>query len=79
MFVGSYFTVLQDERDSNTVCCFVVSFFIFICNQDPFSMEVNRGPHGTKDNPRKVPSMFEERIVGCICEFQQAEAKTELG
>ena len=56
-----------------------ISFFIFICNQDPFSMEVNRGPHGTKDNPRKVPSMFEERIVGCICEFQQAEAKTELG
>lgn len=36
--------------------------------EDPFSMEVNRGPHGTKDNPRKVPSMFEERIVGCICE-----------
>lgn len=65
------------EIVSNAVCCLFICFFIFIRNQDPFNMEVNKGPHGTKDNPRKVPSMFEERIVGCICEFQQAEAKAE--
>ena len=37
--------------------------------QDPFNMGVNVGPWGTKDKPRLVPSMFDERIVGCICEF----------
>ena len=37
--------------------------------QDPFNMGVNVGPWGTKDKPRLVPSMFDNRIVGCICEF----------
>ena len=37
--------------------------------QDPFNMSLNEGPWGTKDKPRLVPSMYEERIVGCICEF----------
>ena len=37
--------------------------------QDPFNMSLNEGPWGTKDKPRLVPSMYEERIVGCICEL----------
>ena len=32
-------------------------------------MKVQTGPWGTKEKPQVVPSMFEERIVGCICEF----------
>jgi len=32
-------------------------------------MEVPEGPGGTRDKPTLVPSMFGERIVGCICEF----------
>jgi len=36
--------------------------------QDPFNMSLNEGPWGTKDKPRLVPSMYEERIVGCICD-----------
>lgn len=28
---------------------------------------IKRGP-GTKDCPNEVPSAFESRIVGCICE-----------
>ena len=30
-------------------------------------MKVREGPKGTKASPTMVPSMFEERIVGCIC------------
>jgi len=37
--------------------------------QDPFSMKVPEIPGGTKDKPTLVSSTFEERIVGCICEF----------
>jgi len=32
-------------------------------------MKVPVVPGGTRDKPTLVPSMFEERIVGCICEF----------
>lgn len=35
---------------------------------DPFNLSLNRGPPGTRDNPTLVPSMFDERIVGCVCE-----------
>ncbi|XP_028397322.1 cytochrome c oxidase subunit 5B, mitochondrial-like [Dendronephthya gigantea] len=37
-------------------------------DMDPFNMKVYTGPGGTKANPTKVPSMDDERIVGCICE-----------
>ncbi len=40
--------------------------------EDPFNMKVQTGPMGTKDKPRLVPSMYEERIVGCICEEDQS-------
>ncbi len=40
--------------------------------EDPFNMKVQTGPVGTKDKPRLVPSMYEERIVGCICEEDQS-------
>ena len=36
--------------------------------QDPFNMGVNKGPWGTKAKPTVVPSVFEERLVGCVCE-----------
>jgi cytochrome c oxidase subunit 5b len=35
--------------------------------EDPFNMGLNTGPWGTKDKPTLVPSMFEERLVGCVC------------
>jgi hypothetical protein len=31
-------------------------------------LKVYTGPGGSKANPTKVPSMDDERIVGCICE-----------
>ncbi|XP_071448097.1 cytochrome c oxidase subunit 5B, mitochondrial-like [Hetaerina americana] len=41
-------------------------------NDDPYDMKVfKRGP-GTKDCPTVVPSAFEARIVGCICEEDSA-------
>lgn len=37
-------------------------------NDSPFDMKVfTRGP-GTKDQPTEIPSAFDARIVGCICE-----------
>ena len=35
--------------------------------QDPFAMSVHKAVWGTKDKPTVVPSMYEERLVGCIC------------
>lgn len=32
-------------------------------------MEVQTIPGGTKDKPQSVPSMYPERIVGCICKL----------
>lgn len=38
-------------------------------NDDPFHMKaIKRGP-STKDNPTMVPSAFDARIMGCICEY----------
>ena len=37
--------------------------------KDPFGTEGYKvGPWGTSQNPRKVPSHFDSRIVGCVCE-----------
>ena len=36
--------------------------------EDPFNLGINKGPWGTKDKPKLVPSFFEERLVGCVCE-----------
>jgi len=37
-------------------------------NMDPFNLNVKKGPAGTKESPTVVPSSFDQRIVGCICE-----------
>lgn len=37
-------------------------------NDNPFDMRVyKRGP-GTKAQPNLIPSVFEKRMIGCICE-----------
>lgn len=37
-------------------------------NDDPFDMKVFKRGAGTKASPNCVPSAFEARLVGCICE-----------
>eukprot|EP00794_Sanderia_malayensis_P004901 gene4901-5548_t len=37
-------------------------------DMDPFNLNVKKGPPGTRENPTIVPSSFDQRIVGCICE-----------
>ncbi|XP_065062527.1 cytochrome c oxidase subunit 5B, mitochondrial-like [Rhopilema esculentum] len=37
-------------------------------NMDPFNLNVKKGPPGTRELPTVVPSSFDQRIVGCICE-----------
>ncbi|XP_013099742.2 cytochrome c oxidase subunit 5B, mitochondrial-like [Stomoxys calcitrans] len=36
-------------------------------NCDPYHMAVIKRGSGTKDNPTLIPSAFNGRIVGCIC------------
>lgn len=38
-------------------------------NNNPFDMKVFKRGAGTKDNPNLIPSAFEARIVGCICNY----------
>ncbi|XP_055328927.1 cytochrome c oxidase subunit 5B, mitochondrial-like [Paramacrobiotus metropolitanus] len=36
-------------------------------NEDPFQINaIKRGP-GTREQPTKVPSMLDDRIIGCVC------------
>lgn len=44
-------------------------FSLFL--QDPYGLTVKRGP-GTKDKPNLIPSAFDSRIVGCICEDESS-------
>jgi len=37
-------------------------------NEDPFEMNVKKRAKGTLDEPTLIPSMFNKRLVGCICE-----------
>ncbi|GLH08601.1 hypothetical protein R5R35_005674 [Gryllus longicercus] len=38
-------------------------------NEDPFDMKViKRSMSSTRDKPNTIPSAFESRIIGCICE-----------
>ncbi|XP_034473654.1 cytochrome c oxidase subunit 5B, mitochondrial [Drosophila innubila] len=40
-------------------------------NDNPFDMKVFKRGAGTKENPNLIPSAFDARIVGCICEEDQ--------
>lgn len=37
-------------------------------NENPFDMKVIKRGAGTKAQPNEIPSAFDARIVGCICE-----------
>lgn len=37
-------------------------------NDDPFDMKVIKRVDGGKSNPTLIPSAFDARIVGCVCE-----------
>lgn len=40
-------------------------------NDNPFDMKVfKRGP-GSKEQPNLIPSAFDARLVGCVCEEEQ--------
>lgn len=37
-------------------------------NDNPFDMKIIKRGAGTKAQPNEIPSAFDARIVGCICE-----------
>lgn len=39
-------------------------------NDDPFDMKVFKRGVGTKETPNLIPSAFDARLVGCICEYR---------
>ncbi|KAL2750117.1 hypothetical protein V1477_001613 [Vespula maculifrons] len=41
-------------------------------DDDPFNLKVTKRGPGTKDCPNLVPSAFNSRMVGCICEEDQS-------
>merc|ERR1712055_170974 len=36
--------------------------------EDPFEMTVRPRAKGTREEPNLIPSLFDQRLVGCICE-----------
>ncbi|GFG36739.1 hypothetical protein Cfor_00886 [Coptotermes formosanus] len=40
-------------------------------DSDPYGLAIKRG-EGTKDKPNLIPSAFDSRIVGCICEDESS-------
>jgi len=37
-------------------------------NEDPFEMNIKKRSKGTHDDPTLIPSMYEKRLIGCVCE-----------
>ncbi|CAG9859858.1 unnamed protein product [Phyllotreta striolata] len=37
-------------------------------NDNPFDIKVIKRCAGTKDTPNEIPSAFDSRLVGCVCE-----------
>lgn len=37
-------------------------------NEDPFELNVKKRASGTFNDPTLIPSMYEKRLIGCICE-----------
>lgn len=47
-------------------------------NENPFDMKVfKRGP-GTKEQPNLIPSAFDARLVGCVCELFRCARVLEM-
>jgi cytochrome c oxidase subunit 5b len=55
------------------ICIFMrsmlIGFYLFM--QDPYGLAIKRGP-GTNDEPNLIPSAYDSRIVGCICEDESS-------
>merc|ERR1711872_883515 len=37
-------------------------------NEDPFEMNIKKRAEGTFDKPNLIPSFYDKRLVGCVCE-----------
>jgi len=37
-------------------------------NEDPFEMNIKKRAKGTQQDPTLIPSMYEKRLIGCVCE-----------
>lgn len=47
-------------------------------NDDPYHMKaIKRGP-STKENPTMIPSAFDARIIGCVCEYRLNRLEVHL-
>ena len=46
-----------------------MSFWNHCSGQDPFEMNVKKRAKGTVDEPTLIPSLYEKRLVGCICKY----------
>ena len=44
---------------------------LLICVKDPFELNVRKRASGTFSDPTLIPSMFEKRLIGCVCKYFQ--------
>ncbi|XP_050544796.1 cytochrome c oxidase subunit 5B, mitochondrial-like [Daktulosphaira vitifoliae] len=44
-------------------------------NDDPYNLKAIKKGVGSKDKPTEIPSAFEARIVGCVCEEDSSHIK----
>jgi cytochrome c oxidase subunit 5b len=44
-------------------------------NDDPYNLKSIKRGVGTKETPNEIPSAFEARIVGCVCEEDSSHVK----
>lgn len=67
-------TVIEPDRDDNRKSVAKTDKHGKLAElNDPFDLKiVARGGEGTKDSPDLIPSMFNRRIVGHICEEDQS-------
>jgi len=45
-----------------------LTVILFVCLKDPFEVNVKKRATGTFSDPTLIPSMYEKRLIGCICE-----------
>ena len=53
-----------------------MSFWNLYSGQDPFEMNVKKRAKGTVDEPTLIPSLYEKRLVGCICKYDKTVLST---
>jgi len=63
----------NDCDDDGTVNIVIISCPVsvdcFMRVKDPFEINVKKRASGTFNDPTLIPSMYEKRMIGCVCKY----------